>query len=230
MKKPTSIGEFIRICIFILMSLFVGINNTPAQVKYSAEIKFKDGIYLNYKQVLSNAPFPKTKLAGIKDFYLPKPLIDNKLDSLDINGEKRRIRCPKIFFFGFRGNLIPFYRGIQGKWIIFGQISIFSIHVDRLFRGSIPGHYKEYDPMYNLDVYRTKQDVVNKNSSDDTYLIDFSSGKVVLFNHEKLAHFLKSDLSLYQEYQNLKNPIKKEKAIDFIQRFNAKYPIFTTQK
>jgi hypothetical protein len=230
MKKLTKIAIVKRICIIILITLIVGTNNAPAQVKYQPERKFKNGIYLNFEQVLNNTPVPQTKLTGFNNFYLPKTLIDNKLDSLDNNGNKKRIRCPKIFFFGFNGNLTPYFRGNSGKWIIFGRISIFSVHIDRLFRGYITDHFKEYDPMYNLEVWRTKQYAVNKQSYEDIYLLDFNSGKVVKFNYEKLTSILKTDLNLYQEYINLNRPTRKGKAIDFITKFNFKYPIYSTQK
>ena len=219
-------------CILSLVCLFVEIKSVEAQNANLPDKKFKTGIYLNLEQLLNNDPISFATLGSFSDDCIPKyiksTLIDYKRDSTEINVNMKKTRCQRIFFFSFADNLVPYYRGSSGQWIIFGHISIIYIHNPRVFNGVVPDHHKDYDPMNGWEPWQFKQYFVN-GPSNDFYLLDFTSGRIRKFNNKKLSSFLKADLSLYQEYQKLKNPIRKEKAFEFIQRFNDKYPIFSTK-
>jgi hypothetical protein len=220
-------------CILSLICLFAEVKSVKAQNANLPAIKFKTGIYLSLEQLINNDPIPVATLMSFSDDCIPKniksTLIDYKRDHSEINANMKKARCQRIFFFSFADNLVPYYRGSSGQWITFGRISIITIYTAKVYRGVVHDHYKEYDPMNGWERWPFKDNFVN-GPSLDIYLLDLNSWKAIKFNSKKLSSMFKTDPDIYQEFTSLKKHDRKEKALDFIQRYNDRYPIFSTQK
>jgi hypothetical protein len=215
--------------IVTLVYFIINQSNLIAQSNDQPAIKFKDGVYLDFEQVLNNSPIPVSNLSISKNYYdigsTIGAILDNKLDSIDKVGNRGKVNCYRIFGFALNERLIVCHRGLPLGGDILGRISLLSVYINKVFRGSVPtGGVSKNDPSYGSASWNFEHDYFN-GPHHEKDLLDFNKGKIIKFTYRKLLAIFKEDPEIYNEYINLKRSDRQERTMEFVQKFNLKHPI-----
>ncbi len=220
----------IKLTIFLLFFAFF---QSPAQldtlvrqdsVPVDANFRFKDGIFLNFKQVKTNSPVPRQQiLTNIPewDINFYDKLVEQKTITFYYNGRKYTVSTKDIWGYSDNGVLYIRWKDDFAKIANKGALCYF-IATQKTRNYYSPYGYWYYDP-YMLNSQNDRE-VRN-------FILDFNTGKIYQFNVKTLLSlFKKYDPKLYQEYSKLR-PRKQRKLMFFyIRKFNQrnKTYIYTT--
>src|SRR4030042_4037208 len=85
------------------------VQELAGMVKYTPDFRFKDGIYLNFDQVILNSPIPKAKLLTSTDYndkeFFKKLLESEKIYYYDGMGIRQEISVSSIWGYARNGVL-----------------------------------------------------------------------------------------------------------------------------
>ena len=206
----------------IIFSVLSFNSNLRAQdsVMYSKEFRLYEGIYINYEDLRFNWPIDKEKIIT----NLPKEQLDffSKLVESDMieykerDGSVIKIKTEKIW--GYCQNNVIFINQESSFFRIpvFGAISSFIGAV------AVINHSPGFDPFMNTPSNSTAHSI----KEFRPFLFDFYSGDITEFSLEKLEEYLSRDISLVNEFKQLRKKKKKEYAVKYIRLFNEKHPVF----
>lgn len=192
-------------------------------VKYSPDFKFKEGIYLNFEQVKSNDPLPKSRIISSEDYSQPD-FLDNILEKdvlfyYDGIGNKQELKVKNIW--GYSRNGFIYVRMTDGFFRItqIGRISHFVASRTVYSSNYSPYHYNYYNDPYIYS--RTRQDMEVRQ-----YLLDFEQGRVLDYTEESMSILLMSDPELHDEYSSLRKKKKKQMRFMYLRKFNERNPLY----
>lgn len=206
----------------IIFSVLSFNSNLRAQdsVMYSKEFRLYEGIYINYEDLRFNWPIDKEKIIT----NLPKEQLDffSKLVESDMieykerDGSVIKIKTEKIW--GYCQNNVIFINQESSFFRIpvFGAISSFIGAV------AVINHSPGFDPFMNTPSNSTAHSI----KEFRPFLFDFYSGDITEFSLEKLEEYLSRDISLVNEFKQLRKKKKKEYGVKYIRLFNEKHPVF----
>lgn len=202
-------------------------NDSTRLVEYNASYKFKDGIFLDFSQVKSNSPIPKSRILTSYDYsrndFYDKILLDKRVYFYDDYGMRREVSPLKIWGYSRNGILyINFQKSFQRISLI-GSICHFvaSINV------SNPQYV---DPFYYNSYNRYNSYGINSPSYSTTelrqYLLEFESGQIFEYGVSSVEVLLMNDIELHDEFMKLRRKKKKQMKFYYIRQFNKRNKLF----
>ena len=198
-------------------------------IKYTPEFKFREGVFINFRQVRENNPIPKSRiLSGVAydDPYFFSKILENKeIRFFDNFGTQQSIKTKNIWGYSQNGIL---YIGINNGFyriIIIGSICHFV--------ASYTSYNSNYYP-YSYYDYRYNPYGISPTASTRTemrqYLLDFSTGNILDYDVESVEVLLMKDPELHDEYAALRNRKKKQLKFLYIRKFNERNPLYFTKE
>jgi hypothetical protein len=246
MKKLFQILVFIIIAASLISESSVSGQEKEGLVKYTPDFRFTDGIYLNFDQVKSNSPIPKSKLLTSADYndreFFNKVFSSEKIYFYDEMGVRQELAKNSIWGFARNGVLYVLIQNNFNRITFFGNICHFVADVTTYdSRNSYYSPYGYYDPYYSYPYsyggyspygsyyspYR--QQSIARNELKQ-YIIDFETGKILEFTIDNVQLLLMKDPSVYDEYVQLPRKKKKELMFVYIRKFNEKNPLYLPEK
>ena len=209
----------LQLIIFFVLSFNVNLRAQDSVI-YSKDFRLYEGIYINYEDLRFNWPIDKEKIIT----NLPKEQLDffSKLVESDMieykerDGSVIKIKTEKIW--GYCQNNVIFINQESSFFRIpvFGAISSFIGAV------AVINHSPGFDPFMNTPSNSTAHSI----KEFRPFLFDFYSGDITEFSLEKLEEYLSRDISLVNEFKQLRKKKKKEYGVKYIRLFNEKHPVF----
>ncbi len=212
----------------LLSSFLSGQNDSSNLVKYTPEFKFKEGVFINFQQVRSNNPIPKSRIlttAGYDDQYFFSRILDLKeIRYFDNFGIQQSVKTKNIWGYSRNGIL---YIGINNGFYritIIGSICHFVASHTSYGNSYYP--YSSYD--YRYYPYGVSPSA-NTTTEMRQYLLDFNTGNVMDYDVQSLEVLLMRDPVLHDEYVSLRNRKKKQLKFLYIRKFNERNPLYFTK-
>lgn len=241
----------IKIVVFIItlahIPFLYGQIEPGDSVKYEPGFKFTDGIYLNFEQVSSNNPIPKSKILTSADYndrdFFNKVFEGNKIYYYDEMGLRKEVDKSALWGYSRNGVL---YIQVQENFFritFMGNICHFVADVtsyDPRYYGNYPysGYYDPYYNPYNYYAYGGynpysygypyRQATVRTELKQ--YIIDFDTGKLYDSEPRNVAILLMKDIELHEEYVRLSRKKQKQLMFVYIFKFNERNPLYLPSK
>jgi hypothetical protein len=221
-------------------------------VKYTPDFRFNDGIYLNFDQVKSNSPIPKSKILTSTDYndkdFFKNLMSGEKIYFYDSMGIRQEIERGSIWGYARNGILYIQVQGNFNRITFIGSICHFVADVtsyDSRYYNSPYGYYDPYNsyysPYYSPYSYNSPYSYGNYYSPYGSYyspyrnntgrnelrqyIIDFESGKILEYDLENTELLLMKDSELYEEFMRLPSKKRKDLMFVYIRKFNEKNPL-----
>ena len=189
------------------------------------EIKFNDGIFLNFDQVKTNSPVPKSRLitsTGYNDRDFFYELTKSKAISFyDNYGTKQTVETKKIWGYSNNGVLFIYLNNTFNRITFVGNISHFVANLT-----TYNNNY--YDPYYyNSYYYRNSYPYYPSDRQTELrqYVLDFETGKVYDYDEKSVSILLMKDPELHDEYEALRRKKKKQLKFYYIRKYNERNPL-----
>ena len=216
-------------------------DSTANMVKYTPEFKFREGFYLNFDQVKSNKPIPKSRILTSIE-YSSKTFFDQVTESKTITyfddlGNSQEVETHNLWGYSKNGILYINVGGAFNRITIIGNICHFVANVTSYSSrynspygyspygyspyGYSPYGYSPYGYYpygYGSPNYRTTE--------LKQFLLDFNSGKVLEYESKNVEMLLMSDPELHDEFSGLRSKKKQQLRFMYIRKFNERYPLF----
>jgi len=221
-----------RFYLFILFSVgswgsMLSQTDSASLVEYTPEFKFKEGIYLNFDQVKTNSPLPKSRILSEYDYSEPdffeKILEKDKFFYYDQLGNRKELKSKNIW--GFSRNGFIYVKMEDGffRITLIGAISHFIASQTTYTNNyNSPYYYSYMDPyrMYPSSYQTTEM---------RQYLLNFSTGDVLDYTVDSLEVILMQDPELHDEYMALGKKKRKQMRFIYIRKFNERHPLYFPQ-
>jgi hypothetical protein len=202
-------------------------------IKYSPDFKFKEGLYVNFEQVKSNAPLLKTRIVTALAYddpeFFESLLKEKKITYFENIGTRSEMNVNSVW--GFSRNGVLYIRINEGYYRItsIGSICHFVANLSTYSSGNYSGspYYYSASPYYGYP-YSPYSSPYNdtKNTEMRQYLLDFKTGNVLEYNVKSMELLLMPDPELYDEYVALNNKKKKQLKFMYIRKFNERNPLY----
>ena len=216
-------------------------DSTANMVKYTPEFKFREGFYLNFDQVKSNKPIPKSRILTSIE-YSSKTFFDQVTESKTITyfddlGNSQEVETHNLWGYSKNGILYINVGGAFNRITIIGNICHFVANVTSYSSrynspygyspygyspyGYSPYGYSPYGYYpygYGSPNYRTTE--------LKQFLLDFNSGKVLEYESKNVEILLMPDPELHDEFSRLRSKKKQQLRFMYIRKFNERYPLF----
>ncbi len=230
-------------CLLVMLlspNLTAQTDSTKNMIKYTPEFKFREGFYLNFDQVKSNKPIPKSRLLTSIDPKSPTffdQITEAKtLTYFDDLGNSREVETNSIWGYCTNGIL---YIGIGGSFnriTIMGNICHFVANVTTYSNrynspyGYSPYGYYPYGYGYSPYGYGYSPYGYGSPSYRTTelkqLLLDFNTGKVMEYEPKSVEMLLMTDPELHDEYSNLRSKKQQQLKFMYIRKYNEKHPLY----
>jgi len=218
--------KILLLCIFPFTSFSQ--QDTTDMVKYTPEFKFREGIYLNFSQVKSNTPLPKSRIIATLDYDDPN-FFDRVLEGkyiyyYDNIGNRNELKSDKIW--GYSRNGFLYIRMDDGYFRItlIGSVCHFiASETYYTTQYNSPYYYNSY-----MDPYRMYPNTYPTTEMRQ-YLLDFKNGRVLDYTEESLEVILMQDPELHDEYTALSNKKKKQLKFLYMRKYNQRNPLYFPQ-
>jgi hypothetical protein len=227
----------------IFFLTFAIVNSTEGQpkdtsnlVRFTPDFKFTDGIFLNFTQVKSNSPLPKSKILTTVDFndddFFNQIFKEKQINYYDELGTKQSIPTRQIWGFSRNGNLYIKVNDELNRITYIGSISHFIANVTSYSnRAYDPYMYNSYNP-YNPYGYSYGNPYGNNAASQELkqFILDFETGKVLDFDVKGIESLLVRDPKLYDEFTALSGRKQKQLKFLYLRKFNERNPLYFPDK
>lgn len=211
----------------ILFAMSAFSQDTPeGMIKYTAEFRFKDGIYSNFNMVKNNFPISKSRIVtdvGMNDRDFYEKITEKKhIVFYDDYGVQQDLKSANIWGYARNGVLYANLGNGFHRISFMGSICHFVANITTYNQGY-------YDPYYNQGYsnryYRSPAS--NYTSTElRQYLIDFETGKLYDFVVASVEVLLMKDPLLYDEYIALRRKKKKQFKFVYIRKYNEAHPLY----
>ncbi|MDR1865114.1 MAG: hypothetical protein LBR08_06020 [Bacteroidales bacterium] len=205
------------------------------KIRYTPDFKFRDGIYLNFNQVKSNKPIPKSRVLTSVEYnsntFFDQITAEDKFTYFDDLGNSQEVNVKSIWGYCKNGILYIGIGGAFNRITIVGSICHFVANITSYNNrydsygpyGYYPYNYYSpygygYPPYSYSPGYRTTE--------LKQFLLDFNTGKVVEYDNKNVEMLLMSDPELHDEYAGLRSKKKQQLRFMYIRKFNEKHPLF----
>lgn len=197
-------------------------------VKYTPEFKFREGIYLNFDQVKTNSPLPKSRIISTADYndpdFFDKVLEGKVIYYYNSIGNKNELKSDRIW--GYTRNGFIYIRMEDGffRITLIGAICHFiASETTYITNYNSPYYYNSY-----MDPYRMYPSSYPSTEMRQ-YILDFNTGRVLDYSGESLEVVLMQDPELYDEYMALSNKKKKQLKFMYMRKYNQRNPLYFPQ-
>jgi len=210
----------------VFLSIFFSVLFLYGQTKipYSTNYKFKDGIYLQFSQFLSNKPLLKEHLIPYDKndiFFLRNSLKKDTLSFIGSNAIIQKVPIKEIWGFAENNYCYIFYNGQFNRILTIGTIGFFvaNITVTRTY-------FNDYSMMgYNDPFYYPIGNQTVENKELRRYLIDFTNGQVFPLDYRYFEQIISVDEKIFNEYSSLRKGKKRKLLFIYLRRFNEQHPL-----
>lgn len=213
------------LAIFLLFISIVGNCQVKKPLAFNRfnQMRFKEGIYINHKQLLTNKPIPIKYLITSYDKtefdFFNKLLAEESIVYFDRFGLKKEIKVEDLWGFCRRGSIYINLGDDFNRIPVMGSICHFVASVTT---------YE--DPYYGIPYsygYNFSYGTPTSNPRTDLYqfIMDFNSGKVMEFTSENVKIMLVQDAELYEEFDALRKKKQKQLKFLYIRKYNEKHPL-----
>ena len=190
-------------------------------VKYTNDFKFEEGIYLNFEQLKSNNPVPKSRIISELDYtdidffdkILSKPLIY----FYDNMGIRKELSSKNIWGYSRNGFI---YIGIDGNYFRITMIGAICHFV------ATQTYYSSFNHGYYGNSYYDPYQTHSPTTEMRQYLFDFFQGRVLDYDVASLQVLLMADPELHDDYEALSKKNKQKQKFLYIRKFNERHPIY----
>ena len=243
MQRKISISTICLLALLFAADLAAQPESASDLVKYTNEFKFREGFYLNFEQVKSNRPLPKSRVLTSVD-YKSNTFFDQVIESQTITyfddfGNSQEVETRKIWGYCKNGILYINVYGSFNRVTIVGNICHFVANVTTYSNrynspygyspygyGYYPYSYSPYgyspygySPYgYGSPNYRTTE--------LKQFMIDFNSGNVMEYDTKNVEMLLMPDPELHDEFARLRSKKKQQLRFMYIRKFNERNPLF----
>jgi hypothetical protein len=212
--------------VLICQSLIAQIDSSKL-VKYSPEFKFKEGLYLNFEQVQANSPLPKSRIITSEDYndpdFFDKILTNNVIHFYDNLGNSLEFPVKNIW--GYSRNGFIYVKKNDGYY----RITLIGSICHFIANQTVYNNYNSpYYSNYYYDPYYTGHST-SSSTEMQQYLLDFLTGRILIYNDESLEALLIQDPQLHDEYAALSRKKKKQMKFIYIRKFNENNPLYFPQ-
>jgi hypothetical protein len=211
--------------------LFMGLNyvysqtNADSLIRYDDNFKFTEGVFPNFESVKRNKPIPKGRLLSDYSYddndFFEKVLLKKYVYYYDNLGNKLKLETRNIWGYSRNGNLFIHVGGNFSRITLVGSISHFIAYKTTESYNSNSPYYNPYYPSYPY---------YNSTPTTSTvmlqYLLDFKTGRLVIYDVEGLEVLLMNDPELYDEYSQLSKKKKKQMKFLYIRKYNERNPLY----
>jgi hypothetical protein len=245
MKRHFKLQVVIPFMLCLLLSVSASGQDTAKMVKYTPEFRFNDGIYLNFEQLKTNSPIPKSKLLTSADYnerdFYTKVFAADKIYFYDELGVRQEVAKDQIWGYSRNGVIYVMIQGSFNRITFVGNICHFVADITSYeTHNNYYSPYGYYDPYYYspygysgyggyspygsyYSPYGTTQSTRNELKQ---YIFDFETGKVVDFSVSNVQLMIMKDAALYEEYVQLPKKKQKELMFVYVRKFNEKNPLY----
>lgn len=208
--------------------LFVSANLVAQQDlpdPYGNNMKFSEGIFLNFEDVRLNKPVPKTMIRSSHAYddpeFFRKTLSERSLEYFDALGSVKTVDIKDIWGFSRNGYLYVAMNDGFYRINIMGSICHFI--ADQTVYDNYYNPYYSYYGMYNPYYYSPYSTRATKEVRQ--YLMDFSTGNILDYEVGSVEILLMSDPELHDEYMALSRKKKDQQKFIFIRKFNERHQL-----
>lgn len=201
--------------------------DTTNLVEYSPDFKFKEGIYLNFNQVKTNSPLPKSRIISTQAYsdpdFFDHILEKDKIYYYDQIGNKQELKTKNIW--GYSRNGFIYIKMDDGYFRItlIGAISHFIASQTTYTNAYNSPYYYSYMDPYRTYPYSYPTTEVRQ------YLLDFFTGNILDYTDQSLEVILMQDPELHDEYMALRKKKRKQMRFIYIRKFNERHPLYFPQ-
>ncbi|MBA7519583.1 hypothetical protein ES705_11662 [subsurface metagenome] len=194
-------------------------------VEYTTDFQFKEGLYLNFNQIKTNSPLPKSRIISTYDYndpeFFDKVLSKLKVFYYDNIGNRNELKSDNIWGYSRNGFL---YINIDDDFFritLIGAICHFiASHTTYTNYYNSPYYYNSYYDPYRMHPSSYPTTEMRQ------YLLDFTTGRVLDYNFESLEAILMQDPELHDEFVALSKKKKKQLKFIYIRKFNSRNPLY----
>lgn len=196
-------------------------------VKYTPDFKFKEGLFLNFEQVKSNRPIPKSRILTDvpydDPYFFDRIMEKKKVYFYDTYGIKKEIQNSDIWGYARNGVLyIGMNEGFYRITII-GSICHFVANLTTYNSNyQYYPYYSYYDYYSPYSYHRPPRTTTEMRQ----YIMDFSTGKVMEYDVSSVEVLLMKDPELHDEFVSLRKKKKKQLKFLYIRKFNERNPLY----
>ena len=234
------------ICMFALLfaaDLSAQSESDANTVKYTTEFKFREGFYLNFDQVKSNRPIPKSRILTSIE-YNSKTFFDQVTESqtltyFDDFGNSQDVETSKMWGYSKNGILYINIGGSFNRITITGNICHFVANITTYSnRYNSPYGYSPYGYGYPYSYYSPYgyspygyspygYGTPNYRTTElKQFILDFNSGKVMEYDTKNVEMLLMTDPELHDEFTRLRSKKKQQLRFMYIRKFNERNPLY----
>ena len=212
-------------------------------VKYSTEFKFREGFYLNFDQVKTNRPIPKSRILTSIDSksntFFDQVTESQTLTYFDDFGNSQDVETSKLWGYSKNGILYINVQGSFNRITIVGNICHFVANITTYSNRYNPYGYSPYGygyypysyyPYgYGYSPYGSPYGYGSPNyrtTELKQFLLDFNSGKVLEYETKNVEMLLMTDPELHDEFSRMRSKKKQQLRFLYIRKFNERNPLY----
>lgn len=199
------------IIFYVKISLFA-----QNQLVLDNSFKFKEGIFLNYDQVKSNQPIPKSNIISNIDKnsynFFEILFLEKQVDIINEEGKKEKYLIKDLWGYSDKGFLYVNYKNYTSQIHVLGAICHF-MATEEVYTGYTSTYYESFSsPTTTIVNYQA--------------IMDFETGNIMPLNISNLTSILAKDTEITKEWSDLSKNKKKKQMFVFIQKYNQKNPVY----
>jgi hypothetical protein len=217
---------YILVICILINPLLYGQGDSSGYVRYTPEFELREGIYVNFEQVINNRPIPKSRIissVAFDDPYFFTRILESKeIYFYDSFGVKQEVKAGKIW--GYSNNKSLYINVNDGFYRIniLGSICHFVAN-HTSYNDNYYYPYSYYD--YRYYPYGSRSPAYATTEMRQ-YLLDFKTGNILDYNVASVELMLMRDPELHDEYASLRKRKKKQLKFFYIRRFNERNPLY----
>ena len=233
----------ISLLVLFVFELAAQSDSTANMVKYTLEFKFREGFYLNFDQVKSNRPIPKSRILTSTD-YNSKTFFDQVTESqtltyFDDLGNSQEVETTKLWGYCKNGILYINIGGSFNRITITGNICHFVANITSYSNrynspygyspyGYSPYGYSPYSYGYSpYGYYPYGYGSPNYRTTElKQFMLDFNTGKIVEYDSKNVEMLLMTDPELHDEFSRLRSKKKQQLRFMYIRKYNERNPLY----
>lgn len=204
--------------ILLLQFFLIVLVNLSAQdsIKITDLFRFKDGIYLNYKQLQTNNPLTREFIVtdlqkNINNFY-ELLLQEDQIQFIDSMGQVQKIEKNKIWGYSDKGILYINHKGFFCQILLTGALFYFIAKEKELSNFNSIYYETFYSPTYRIETYEA--------------FLDFQTGQVYELKPKILSVILSRDKELFEEWTALSYRKQKKMLYYYVKKFNERNSVY----
>jgi len=213
-REPKYIMRTILLLILIF-TLHSGVAQTDS-VAYTHDYEFKEGVYLNVTQFLTNSPIPRSSIiSGVSKSqidFISQSLEGKYMKYLDANGKEQQLECATAWGYSQNHSVFIHFNKSFNRVNVIGTLCHLVATVTTLSG--------MHDPMdYNYAINNTYDELRQ-------FVFDTRTDQIHDFTVKNMVTLLASDPELSAEFAKLSKKKQGDSVFLYLRKFNQKHPLY----